>query len=105
MREGNEISVYHLFSLSQVLLKSSVTIRMVGKSELIWVWTRKSGESIGECQVGGWGHALVKSFSEKEDKLPIWAPKNETQIIKSDSLGKVSCDNQKSLNFAGGAGK
>ena len=78
---------------------------MVGKSELIWAWTRKCGEDIGECQAGRWGHALVKSFSEKEDKLPICAPKNETQIIKADSLGKVSCDDQKSLNFASGAGK
>lgn len=36
------------------------------------------------------GHALVKSFGEKEDKLPLWALRNETQIIKADSLGQVS---------------
>lgn len=67
--------------------KSYVVIRMVGKYELISVWTRKPGEGIGEWQEGGWGHALVKSLSEKEDKLPLWALKNETQIIKADSLG------------------
>lgn len=67
--------------------KSYVVVRMVGKYELISVWTRKPGEGIGEWQEGGWGHALVKSLSEKEDKLPLWAPKNETQIIKADSLG------------------
>lgn len=77
---------------------------MVGKSELIWVWTRKPGENIGECQEGGWGHALVKSFSEKEDKLPLWAPKNEPKLSRQTHWGQVSCDDQKSLNFASGAG-
>lgn len=35
----------------------------------------------------GWGagHAMVKSFSGKEDKLPLGASKNGSQIIKADS--------------------
>jgi len=79
MRRRDKASVHHLFSLSKVLVEKSEewlgSMSLFGSGSVSSEVTKKGQWRVGEACSG------------KEDELPLWDPKNGTQITKVDSLG------------------